>query len=740
MTFVLMCGLMSIMFGDQMVVRVHADSWIRLRQVSDKMNLDIAGARPGAWYDLVVDREGMDRVIASGLAYEVTIPSLELEKERYRGTYLSYVEINDSLRVLAANYPAICRVESLPYKTYLNRWIYGVKISDNVHLDEDEPGFALDGCHHSREWATPQAVLFFADSMLRSYGGIPEIAEIVNTTQIYCFPLINVDGYVHDYTGGQLSWRKNREPFGGYTGTDCNRNYSGACNGDAAGCWGAQDEGEVSHHPNSETFCGAYGFSGNEVDAYAAFIREHNITTGFSLHSYGEQVMWPWGYQAAGTPDASLYQTKGNYMAGLMQCLGGGTYQPGQSYTNPYPTVGNARDWVYGYHHYVNGISALFYGAEIGTAFYQPEGDLDFISRQVFKSAKYLAGFADSLILVTDGAVAPPVIYSLGEVPGDFTLYWHPRNAYDNHPTHWELIELSELEVKTDSLEGGTDRWTLQGFTLSTTYSHSSSHSLFSGNTAEQNTVAQTRYPYSVHDGDSLTFWCYYNLESNYDVAVVEASENNREWFNLDTMRFNGTQTSWQRKAFSLAAWSGKSIYFRFRCMYDSGVQSGGFYVDDIRPVCRYGTVDTISSAIVDTQYAFVGHPAGEYWYLVRGSNSAWGWGEYSCLALATCIGVQEGQARGAMARLLTVVPGVCHGEVRISCTIPRFKHARLAVYDAAGVLVRDLGVVRGEGSGATRLTWDGRDDRGQRVATGIYYVRLGGEMGSSVEKVVLVR
>jgi len=67
-----------------------------------------------------------------------------------------------------------------------------------VNIEEDEPKFTLDGAHHSREWATPQAVLFFADSMLKSYGNVPEITESINTTEIYCFPVINVDGYDHD--------------------------------------------------------------------------------------------------------------------------------------------------------------------------------------------------------------------------------------------------------------------------------------------------------------------------------------------------------------------------------------------------------------------------------------------------------------------------------------------------------------------------------------------------------------
>ena len=47
-----------------------------------------------------------------------------------------------------------------------------------------------------------------------------------------------------------------------------------------------------------------------------------------------------------------------------------------------------------------------------------------------------------------------------------------------------------------------------------------------------------------------------------------------------------------------------------------------------------------------------------------------------------------------------------------------------LAVYDVRGRLVRQL--ERGlRGSGTHQLEWDGRDDAGRAVATGVYYFRL---------------
>ena len=632
--------LAGICASQEMLVRVYVKSWDDLKKISSKHNLDIAGARANQWYDIVADRKTMDNIISSGLPYEVKIYSLELEKEKVRQGYHSYEQVNQILRNMANNYPTICKLDSLPIPTYQGRWLYGVKISDQpVYEDPNEPGFLIDALHHSREWATIEVVLFFADSMLKSYGVVPEITQIIDNTEIYCFPIINADGYAYDYPY-QNSWRKNREPFGGAVGTDPNRNYGG-CSGDLPGDWGAVDEGEASHTPSDETFCGAYMNSGDETRALTMFARSHIINAYMSFHSYSEYLMWGWGWTTSDIPDATVCARFGTRMAGMVNCLGGGTYLPGQVPEILYPVSGSSLDWFYSWCHWVGGIANLSYTTEVGTSFYQPVGDLSSIEHENFKALKYLAQLCrDSIPLLCEGVVAPPVIYDIGTVPPNFTIYWHPVNPQENHPVQWEIVELSNPNIKIDSLESGTSRWLLQGYTLSTTQAHSGTHSLWSGNSAGINNAVRTIYPYLVQPGDSFIFWCYYNLENNYDVSVVEVSENTKEWFNLDTMRFTGTQTSWVRKTYSLAGWVGKSVYFRFRTMYDSGTQSGGFYVDDIYPVSFFGNVDTIASNIPDTFYTFASHSVGDFYYYVRGYNTTWGWGDYSGLKKVTVLAI----------------------------------------------------------------------------------------------------
>jgi hypothetical protein len=734
----------TLVLAQNMVVRLYVPSLQDLRQISPKLDLDITGAHAGEYYDIVADGALLDVIRFSGISFEVIIHDLAHAKESVRAQYHSYAEIEDSLRQLAQDFPSICKFDSLPIPTYQGNWIYGVKISDNPYLEEDdEPGFLIDGTHHSREWACVPTVMFFADSLLSAYGSVPEITEIIDNTEIYCFPVINVDGYIFDYSWqGDSSWRKNREPFGGAIGTDPNRNYSG-CAPDIESDWGAVDEYQASHRPSHTLFCGAYVNSGDETRALTYYVKDHIINAYMSYHSHGELIMWPWGWTGQPCPDHALHDQVGNYIANQVQCLYGGTYDRGPIYSAIYAVSGSSIDWFYSWNHWVGGRSCLSYTTELGTTFYQPASNLDHIIHQNFKALKYLASFCDSIVLMLDAVVPPPVAYPVGPVDPDFTAAWHAVNPVDNHPTNWELVELSDPSVIEDDLEAGIDRWSLDGFMLSTARANSGAYSLFSGNSNNMNHAVRTAHPYPVQANDSVTFWCWYDLETNYDVAVVEISENTKEWFNLDTTRFNGSSGGWVFKAYSLEDWIGKSVYIRFRAMTDGSVLEEGFYVDDIYPVCMFNVVDTVASNLTDTLYSFTNHPSGVFYYYVRGENTSWGWGDYSCLVRAD---VGLGAAEGGVSDAVNITPSISlfqnpfNDQLHINYTLGNVdpEAARLEIYDAMGRLVRSFRLT--PYALRNTLSWDGYDDSGQKLANGVYFIYFVAGFHKQVEKAVILR
>ena len=62
-----------------------------------------------------------------------------------------------------------------------------------------------------------------------------------------------------------------------------------------------------------------------------------------------------------------------------------------------------------------------------------------------------------------------------------------------------------------------------------------------------------------------------------------------------------------------------------------------------------------------------------------------------------------------------------------------------LAVYDAAGRKVRVLADRRFD-AGEGRVVWDGRDDGGKPLSSGIYFVRMVSSGETDARKVVLLK
>jgi len=82
--------------------------------------------------------------------------------------------------------------------------------------------------------------------------------------------------------------------------------------------------------------------------------------------------------------------------------------------------------------------------------------------------------------------------------------------------------------------------------------------------------------------------------------------------------------------------------------------------------------------------------------------------------------------------------PNPSRGEVAFSWTMPSAAAARLTIVDLAGRTVRML--ASGTRSvGPQRVTWDGRDARGQTVRPGAYFARLDTRWGSRSRMLVRV-
>jgi len=83
--------------------------------------------------------------------------------------------------------------------------------------------------------------------------------------------------------------------------------------------------------------------------------------------------------------------------------------------------------------------------------------------------------------------------------------------------------------------------------------------------------------------------------------------------------------------------------------------------------------------------------------------------------------------------------PNPAKGGTTIRFDLPRAVHARLSIFDLSGRLIRTLasGLVP---AGSHTLPWDIRDDAGNRVASGMYFLALEAEQKSVARSVVVMK
>ncbi|MBU1355757.1 MAG: T9SS type A sorting domain-containing protein [Candidatus Edwardsbacteria bacterium] len=83
--------------------------------------------------------------------------------------------------------------------------------------------------------------------------------------------------------------------------------------------------------------------------------------------------------------------------------------------------------------------------------------------------------------------------------------------------------------------------------------------------------------------------------------------------------------------------------------------------------------------------------------------------------------------------------PNPMHGTSSISYSLPKEESVRLAVYSITGQLVRTL-VNTNQAAGMHNITWNGRDNKGNKVSAGVYLYRLSAGSNAATGKMVVIR
>jgi carboxypeptidase T len=260
--------------------------------------------------------------------------------------YHTYAELTTELHDIVAAHPEIARFAPFG-KSYLGREIWMLKISDNVNTDETEPEVLITGLTHAREHLTVEQSLAIIHWLVNGYGNVQRITDIVNSTELWIVPMLNPDGGEYDIHGGHYhSWRKNRQPTPGSPaiGTDINRNF-----GYRWGCCGGS-----SSNPYAITYRGPSPFSTPEATAERDFVNsrvideKQQIKLAVSFHSFGEEILFPYGYTTTRLP-SDMVPNDRKAMKALATGIGARNgYHPMQE-SHLYITDGTFLDWDYGH-------------------------------------------------------------------------------------------------------------------------------------------------------------------------------------------------------------------------------------------------------------------------------------------------------------------------------------------------------------------------------------------------------
>ncbi|MDA8972410.1 M14 family zinc carboxypeptidase [bacterium] len=514
-----------------------------------------------------------------GIQYDYETP-VNYE-EGSMGGYLTYDELLVTLDDMVALYPNLISTKAPigNILTHENRPIYWLRLSDNPNVEEAEPEVLYTALHHAREPNSLSQMVFYLWYLLENYDSNPEVKYLVDNTAMYFIPCINPDGYIFnentDPNGGGL-WRKNKYLENGtLKGVDLNRNYGYQ--------WGIDDNGS-SPNSTSNVYRGTAPFSEPENQAVRDFCNEHQFKITLNYHSYGNLLIYPWGYSDLVTDEYDTFSSFAESMTRENDFFAGtGTQTVG------YAVNGNSDDWMYGETDSKPAIYSMT--PEIGDGnfgFWPPQIDIDRLNKSTLKqnltTAHLVLNYGEAMEINSSNYLTSKMgsleilLKKYGLEMGDLTLSvsgvenititssnsntWNMNHLdeetvnfeytisndvvnneelrfaiqidnglFISHDTITKIFLDGDIMVGLSDMGNEINNWTTNGTWNETTeefYSSTTSYtdSPFEDYEANQTSEIKLNTPIDLTSAESafLNFYAKWDIESNYDLAQVMGS------------------------------------------------------------------------------------------------------------------------------------------------------------------------------------------------------------------------
>lgn len=461
-TLISLLFLITLFANERVLIRIpNADA--ALLQKYQSMDADIAAFHDGEYLDLVWPVENLEQLRAQHPALSIRSTEAEIKanlSSRDIPGYRNYQQMLDEIYMIQALHPSLVQIEvigagwgkdyaqqGLPAYQDFDHDIHAIKVSSNVSQIEDEPAFYFVGEHHAREPISMEVCVAILQHLVDGYGFDPQITGILDSSQVWIVPLLNPDGHKIVIDQTDIWWRKNIRDNNdngsidmvslgnGFDGVDLNRNYGHM--------WGNIS---ASDDPYSALYHGPNPFSEPETIAFKALLEAHPFVAGISYHTYGEYVLYPYGYaHYLNAPDCDELSALAIAMASSIPRQATGTYLAMPSFAL-YPVSGSLDDWAYG------ALGIFPYTIEMASQFIPPAAQVPGIVQNHLTAAKTLLTRKDSKTLcghITDATTGAP-LRAMIFVDG-IDDHYLPRATYYSSSTfgsYWRFLPAGTHHVR----------------------------------------------------------------------------------------------------------------------------------------------------------------------------------------------------------------------------------------------------------------------------------------------------
>jgi len=618
--------------SQESLVRVPFSTKAQMLQILNS-DLDVAYIQPEQFVDIVADSLDIALLQLWGYTPLIVVPDLRAQAAGLLGAsmggYHTYVEVKAFLDSVAAARPDLVSPVFSIGQSLEAREIWGIKISDNPNGNDGRPEVFYNALTHAREPGGMEVLLYTIKYLLDNYGTDPLVTSLVNTRALYFVPVVNPDGYVHNQTiapaGGGL-WRKNRRPNGGGSfGVDLNRNFGYQ--------WGYPNGGSGSS-PGSDVYRGTGPFSEPETQRVRDFVLLRNFSVEIHYHTYSNLWLYTWGYITDPTEDYWVHRAIAD---SAVQYNG---YAPMPAW-QLYFTNGTSIDWSYG--RALPSKRVYSFTPEVGgpsDGFWPPVARIPVLCAENLMPNLFMAWVADNPRKILPPE-APAFLAADSLVnDGSADLAWAETDL--GNPAAGFLLKLSTLpKIVTDSAKDSSN-WALVDFSLSPDPAGGGDTVFFSGVRDALISVMGSKTAYLVGSDDTLKFDAWYDIESGYDYAYVEASTNGGKTFtpiagNLSTSDgspynrgngITGNSGGWVQGLYPLNVYAGQKVRLRFSYFTDGGFAPDGIYLRNIRPILKFSKDSVISLPSNSSIWPL--DSAGIYYFSVAAVDSQGQVGDWS--------------------------------------------------------------------------------------------------------------